>query len=301
VGQLPNFLVIGVAKAGTTALYEHLRAHPDIFMSPVKEPNFFSYDASAVSAPRADEEQDSVTDPGDYRALFDGAAGETAIGEASPRYFHSTLAHERIAALCPDVRIVAMLRHPVERAHSHYLHILNSRGLPHRPFEDFFREKSRSIGTWAQEPYACFGLNMSFYCEGLRRYLDRFSSSGVRVYLYEDYTAEPTAVLGDLFRFLEVDDAFSPDLGARHNSTYGAPRSALLDRALMRPNRLKAVAQKLIPDGARGRVSAALIRRNRVPKPSLAGALRDEFSAVYREDILKTQALLDRDLSSWLP
>jgi len=299
MSRLPNFLVIGVAKAGTTALYEHLRAHPDVFMSGVKEPNFFSHDPDAERP--VVEIDPPVAELDDYRALFEGACTQTAVGEASPRYFHSRLALERIEALLPSARIVAMLRQPVERAYSHYLHMLNSRVFEHRPFEDFFREKARTVETWGSEPFACYGFNLSFYYDALRRYRERFPDERMRVYLFEDYAADPRPLLADLYRFLGVDDQFVPELDERHNPTYGVPKSAVLHRVLMQRNGFKAAARRVVPPAARAKIAALLLRRNRTPKPALSRSLRDEFTEVYRDDILKTQALLDRDLSSWLP
>ena len=293
VPNLPTFLVIGVAKAGTTALYQHLKAHPGIFMAPVKEPNFFSFDAKKQDA--------IVTHLDDYRALFEGIRDETAAGEASPRYFHSPEAPARIAARIPEVRLVALLRHPVERAYSHYLDMMNSGAFAPRPFAEVFREKASSVETWSREPFACYGFQLSFYHASLKRYFDVFPRERIRVYLFEDYVAEPRAVLGDLYRFLGVDDGFVPDLETRHNPTHGVPRSALLHKTVMRSNLLKTVAQKLLPQAVRRKVAGLLLRGLRTKKPALSPALRDAFTAVYREDILKTQALIGRDLSLWLP
>ena len=287
--QLPTFLVLGVAKAGTTALYHHLRAHPGVYMSPVKEPGFFSgsdYGPEALAA---------------YRALFSGVQGERAVGEASPSYLHHPDAPARIAALLPDVKLVVLLRQPVRRAVSHYFDMLNAGAFPYRPFEEVFREKMRHVEAWADEPFACYGFRLSFYHDALRRYLDHFPRERLRVYLFEDFRAAPGALLADLYAFLGVDPGFRPDLEARHNPTHGVPRSRALHRTVMQPNALKAVAQRLVPAPLRRRAAAFLLRGLRTGRPTLPDALRDEFTAVYRDDILKTQALLGRDLSRWLP
>ena len=295
--HLPNFLVIGVEKAGTTALYNHLRAHPQIYMPALKEPDFFSYDGTPQGP--AFKKKKRVIREEAYYALFDGVRDEQAIGEASPRYFHSPVAPARINALLPEVRLIALLRHPVERAYSHYLMMMNSGTIAYRPFVPLFREKAQSVETWAQEPLRCYGFLLSFYFESLQRYFDHFPRDRIRVYLFEDYVADPRAVLADIFDYLGVETAFTPDIDTRHNPTHGIPKNTFLHRTVMRPNLIKTIAQKLLPGTLRRRVAAQMLQQTRTDKPALPKAVRDEFTAVYREDILKVQTLLGRDLSLW--
>ncbi len=297
MSTLPTFLVIGVAKAGTTSLYQHLKAHPEVFMSPKKEPNFFSYDGAE---PEVDFRNPQwITNWEDYRALFEGVRDEKAVGEASPRYFHSAVAPARIKETLPAARLMALLRHPVERAHSHYMMMMNAGVLAYRPFEPLFREKARTVATWDQEPLACFGFRHSFYYENLRRYFDLFPRDRIKILLFEEYNADPRAVLADVFRFLDVDAGFVPDLEARYNPSHGMPKSPLLHKTVMRPNALKTIARKLVPGAVRKKATGFLFRRIRTRKSSLDEAVRREFMDVYREDVLKVQDLIGRDLSGW--
>ncbi|MFQ5571826.1 MAG: sulfotransferase [Rhodothermales bacterium] len=298
MNNLPNFLVIGVAKSGTTALYHHLQAHPEVYMSPVKEPNFFSYEGQTPEL--AFKPDATITRLEDYYALFEGARGEKAIGEASPRYFHSPVAPARIRTRIPDARLIALLRHPVERAFSQYMMMLNAGAYPYRPFEQVFREKARSVETWDQEPLACYGFKLSFYYDSLKRYFDCFSRDQIRIYLFEEYVSDPRSLLSDLFRFLDVDTEFVPDLQARFNPTHGVPKSMWLQQTVMRPNWLKTMAQSMVPTRVRKKVSAAILRTLRTSKPVLDDEVRRKFAMIYRDDILKVQDLLGRDLSVWL-
>src|SRR5881628_1693582 len=115
--MLPNFLIIGAAKSGTTSLYQYLRQHPEVYMSAVKETNWFAYEGQRDS-------WYSVRTAEEYERLFDGVTVQRAIGEASPQYMKSAVAAKRIAARLPGVRLVAILRDPIDRAYSGYLNSL---------------------------------------------------------------------------------------------------------------------------------------------------------------------------------
>src|SRR5918997_468574 len=145
---LPNFLIIGAMKSGTTALYYYLEQHPQIYMSPVKEPNFF------CSGGQEGWESKSVTRIRAYQYLFKDVSDEKAIGEASHCYLYEPQAVARIQEHLPDAKLVAILRNPVDRAYSHFLHMVRNgtepltdfgqaleeeeiRADPHRRFQDY--------------------------------------------------------------------------------------------------------------------------------------------------------------------
>ena len=156
-------------------------------MSPVKEPNFFSFDGTPQEL---DFKPDAtVTHLKDYRALFKGLTEEKAVGEASPRYFHSPVAPARIDALLPGVRLVALLRQPVERAYSQYLAMMNAGAFAPRPFAEVFREKARDVAAWPEEPLGCYGFRLSCYHDALQRYYDRFPPERIRLYRFEEQSS----------------------------------------------------------------------------------------------------------------
>src|SRR5580704_17949873 len=119
---LPNFFIIGAARSGTTALYEYLRQHPQIYMSPIKEPNYFAFYGQGIHyrGPRDQELVRSSYVPSlkAYEAQFSGVAKEIAVGEASPWYLYLPEAPERIRRKVPDAKLAAILRNPVDRAFS---------------------------------------------------------------------------------------------------------------------------------------------------------------------------------------
>jgi hypothetical protein len=295
---MPNFLIIGAMKAGTTALYTYLEQHPQVYMSPVKEPNFFAFEGERMNflAPQDQEgiNRTSVTDIEAYRALFTGVTNEKAIGEASHWYLYSPKAPERIQHYIPGGKFIVVLRDPVERAYSQFLHFVRDGQEPLTDFAQALQEEeTRIYNNWAFGRYASRG----FYHVQLKRYFDAFDRSQIKVYLYEDLSVDPVGVLRDIFRFLEIDEAFLPEMSIRPNVS-GVPKSRTLHALLTRPQRIKAALQPHLP--ARVLRFASDLRDRNLAKPQFAPVLRRQMVEMYREDILKLQDLIDRDLSKWL-
>src|SRR5690606_23487060 len=147
---LPNFLVIGAAKAGTTSLHRYLGGHPEVFVPPRGEPSVFAHDAGAPrSREPGAEAWAAVADLPRYARLSAGAEGKVAVGEVSPRYLYCERWCERIKRHVPDVRLVAVLRHPVDRAYSHFLMNRDRRCEPESDFRRAIeREDERAALNW---------------------------------------------------------------------------------------------------------------------------------------------------------
>ncbi|HYF40037.1 MAG TPA: sulfotransferase, partial [Gemmatimonadales bacterium] len=146
--MLPNFIVIGAAKAGTTALYWYLAEHPQIFMSPVKETNYFAYEVDASGQlvyGDPEDHQFPIRTRAEYEALFAEAGPASAVGEASPIYLECPQAAGRIQSAIPGALLVCCLRHPVDRAYSDYLMHLRSHGQRLDPGRDLTPQ-----ARWAQ-------------------------------------------------------------------------------------------------------------------------------------------------------
>jgi hypothetical protein len=295
---MPNFLIIGAMKAGTTALYAYLQQHPQVYMSPLKEPNFFAFEGERMDF-RAPQDQQginrtSVTDVETYRALFKEVRSEKAIGEASHWYLYSPRAPERIRYYIPEVKLIAVLRDPVERAYSEWLHFIRDGEEPVADFARALREEeTRKRYNWAFGHYASRG----FYHAQLKRYFDAFDRGQIKIYLYEDLSTDPIGVLGDIFQFLGVDRAFLPRVPVKPNVS-GVPKNRALHALLTRPQRIKAFVKPHLPAGLL-RFASDVKNRNLV-KPQLASETRRQMRDMYQEDVLRLQALIDRDLTKWL-
>jgi hypothetical protein len=233
-GRVPDFFIVGHPKCGTTALYEMLRAHPQIHM-PAKEPRFFvmsEVDPSAAGSSRAapaETRRPTAEPPTDssyrgpgwrprtldgYIALFADARPGQRIGEATPAYLRSPVAPERIAAVRPDARIIAILREPVSFLRS--FHLLALRGY-HETQKDFRkalalerqRREGRHIPRLSRAPSDhLLYLEHVRYVEQLRRYHALFAPEQVLVLIYEDFRRDNEATVRQVQRFLEVDDTY---------------------------------------------------------------------------------------------
>ena len=295
---MPTFLVIGAARSGTTALYLYLRQHPKIFMSRTKETNFFAFEGEALDyrGPGAEFVNNSVATLESYRHVFDDAPIDAAVGEVSPLYLYSANAPKRIRARLPHVRLIAILRNPIEQAYSHYLY---ARKEAIEPLSDFVAaldaQAQRRDAHW--QPLFQYS-DFARYSTQLRRYLQYFDRDQIKLFLYEDFEADSLRVLQEIFRFIGVDDTFVPDVSYRAN-TGGIPRSELWQSVVMRPNSASKFFGSLLPKEMRRRVRDALSRAN-TGRPEMPSAARRRLREELRGEILGLQDLVGRDLSSWL-
>lgn len=313
----PNFLVIGAAKAGTTALYSHLRQHPEVYMPRHKEPNFFALHGNSpdFSAIRKDDElyqasvnlfnrikSISVDDMDSYRQLFSGVAGEKAIGEASTLYLFHPGAAACIKQHIPDVKLVVVFRNPVDRAFSSYLHMVRI-GREVREFrEALSQEPVESENVWCAR--GDFYIRPGFYARQLRCYLDLFDKGQIKIYLYEDFKRDPQGMVRDLYRFIGVDETFKQDLSKKHNVS-GIPKNRYLYQLSRTVNRrinssslLKGLSNSL-PKNLRSRIRTVLFESS-LKRPQISTADRDWLVETYRSDILELQGMIERDLSAWI-
>ena len=298
---LPNFLIIGAAKSGTTSLYHYASQHPEIYMSPVKEPKFFALEGQDLDfGGPGDQEKVRgsgwVTTLEEYSELFRGVVDETAIGEASNLYLYDPRAVECIRRYIPHARLVAILRDPAERSYSNFLYMTRNGRERLSDFAEALRqERARIRDNWMPSWHY---VQRGFYYAQLRRYFDEFPRSQIRTYLFEDLTTHPGHVLQDLFEFLGLDGTFDPDVSKRHNRS-GMPRNKALHSFLTRPNPIKTALKAVIPSGLRGRTATGIRNQNLV-RTALSPELRRWLVDTYRDDIVKLQDLIGRDLSKWL-
>lgn len=305
----PNFFMIGAQKAGTTSLYHYLNQHPRVYMSPVKEPCFFNHELDAggkVVAKKfgdpAHRKAPRLSSIEEYRALFRGAEGEAAVGEASPLYIYVSGTAERIRRYAPEAKIIALLRNPADRAYSSFL---NARRYGGETLTDFGRALEEEEGRIREGWHYVFHYrNRGFYREQLERYYEAFGREKVGVWLYEDLREDPAGVTQSVLRFLGMDDVFVPDTTLQHNPSFipasGASRTTLkaMDRMASAFLQTFTAGSKIYPfaSGVRQRVQARIFSR----PPRLDPDLRSELMEGYKDDILKLQELLGRDLSVWL-
>ncbi|MGH7553532.1 MAG: sulfotransferase [Longimicrobiales bacterium] len=294
---VPNFLIIGAVRSGTSSLYQYVRQHPEVFVSKVKEPTFFRFvDADLPSGvPGADWlQENAVTTRREYEALFTTAAGARAIGEGSATYLSDPEVPARIQATIPGVRLVAILRDPAERAYANYRGLRRD-GIDRTPtFEDALRDEERG----KRDSWPLAGLvRVGFYHKWLSGYYALFPREQVRVYLFEDLVSNASALMRDLFAFLDVDPRFVPDVSRRYGAT-GDVRNPLLRALWTRSMGVRRLLRPFLP--VRWRNTAFHWVTRDVVKTPMAPATRARLIEVFRADIIALQDLIDRDLSAWL-
>lgn len=308
---MPNFFVVGAQKAGTTSLYHYLDQHPEIFMSPVKEPLFFSHEMDPSGNARRLGFRRPVlprnprfANVEEYRRLFDGVDGEKAVGEASPLYIYAPGTAERIRRYVPGARIVAILRNPADRAYSAFLYALRIGVEPLTDFAEALRAEKRRIGdNWH---YVYRYRDRGCYYEQVRAYYDVFGPDRVGIWLYEDMKHDPQGVSASVFRFLGVDDAFVPDTSLIHNPA-SIPKNGVSRTVIRGMNLTFPAAKKVFPSASvRARDQWDFKLRQRINKrilvdkpPPFDPGLRKELLQGYRHEISELESLTGLDSSVW--
>lgn len=293
---LPNFVVIGAGRSGTTSLQEYLCTHPQVFMCP-KEPNYFAFsDGRIPEGPGAHWlRRTSITTAEAYAALFAAAGAARAIGEASPRYLSTPSAAARLRdALGRDVRLVAILRNPVERAVSSYLAYRRDGYEPAATLEEALddQERRRRLG-W---PFGAF-TDFGYAGRDLGRYLQCFPRDRVRVFLYEDLVRDPASLMRSLFEFLGVDPDHQVDVTRLHGQT-GLIANPALAFFWRRTQRLRMAVGRVVPAATRDRFNAWCLRD--LIRIDVRPETRARLQRLYRDDIVLLQETIGRDLSAWL-
>ena len=304
---MPNFFIVGAQKAGTTSLYHYLDQHPQVFMSPIKEPFFFDHEINPEGEVVWRELKGRRQPPRfasieEYRALFEGVRGEKAIGEASPLYIYAPGTPERIERYAPGAKSVVLLRHPAERAYSAFLYAVRIGAEPLTDFAQALRaEPQRVRDGWH---YVFHYRSRGLYYNQLKRYYEVFGRERVGAWLYEDMREDPTGVARSVFRFLQVDDTFVADTSSRHNQA-GVPASVSARAAMKATDRAVGALRKgLAPTSSvlplAYKMRRAVQSRVLTRPPPIDPGLREDLTRSYEEDILRLQELIDRDLSAWL-
>jgi hypothetical protein len=270
-GRLPDHLIIGAAKAGSTSLARWLDAHPDVFVPPAKELHFFDRDLHWDRG------------PGWYAENFADAGDAASVGEATPSYLASLEAPKRIASVVPDVRLIAVLRNPVDRAYSHYWHARDWGGEK----ASFATVVESSLqGDESPRGY----LRSGYYLQQLLRYEELFDRAGMLVLRFEDLTADPAATFRRVCGFLGVRDVAPPNLGRVYNA-----------HSRLRSGRLRSRMESVRAWRRAPMLARAIDRLNTTERayPPMPAPLRQRLVDHYAEPNAALADHLGWDLSGW--
>ena len=292
--MLPNFIGIGAPKSGTTWLFKCLQEHPEIFLTPIKETYFFDYffDPDHISK---------------YDENFENSDLFKAIGEVTATYIFSKEAPERIHKLLPDIKIIVLLRNPVDQVYSHYWHLLR---------QNFHSSDCRRLSfEQAIEQYRDRLIEPALYSKHLDVWLRYFDKMQLKFIFYDDIQENPKQVLQDLYSFLEVDPGFIPE-GMLHRDASSrkgvSPRNSLLSQShsfmYQTLNQyIYAPLKQLIGDHRSASIKDALKVRQIMQLlfykdgyPKMNVETRQKLSQYFREDIQSLEYLSNRSLSHWI-
>lgn len=294
----PQFLIIGAARSGTTALYQYLAEHPGLFLTEPKEPHYFALAGTTPAFTGPGDRQTinrlAVTDREAYLRLYADARPGQARGEASVSTMYYPAAVSRVREMNPEARLVCVLRDPVDRAFSAY-GFMRTRGWePCGTFEEALADEPRRIAEgWHHIwHYAA----MSRYGEQLRHVLEVFPREQVLVLRHEDMTADPDAVLARVYDHLGVPPVPRTVAPDPHRS--GEPRSRFLGRVVSTHHPLKKLLSPLVPLALRRRLRRQIVARN-IVRTSYRPETRRELVATSGPDLDLLERVTGLDVAAW--
>jgi hypothetical protein len=305
----PNFFIVGAPKCGTTAMFEYLRQHPDIFMYPYKESNFFADDLKKQPHSYSPEAIDK------YLSRFKGLGDEAIVGDASIWHLYSEAAPLKIKEFNPDTKILIMLRNPVEQMHSLHSQLVYGGIEPLASFQQALQAEAQRKTARSIEKISPDVTNLSYKCLLYReiasfsvqvsRYLEVFDTPNIHIVLFDELKQDAKATYEQVLNFLNVETCFSPEFRVFNSNKVRRFNGKFLQRVRTHPTNLWLVRTFLSPSVREvmgrnmGKVWSKLNSIER-PRTSVDITLKKKLLIEFTEETRKLGHLLNRDLSSWL-
>jgi hypothetical protein len=300
--NLPDFMIVGAAKCGTTSLYHYLRQHPDIYMPNSKEPDFFTHmGINPYECANPPARGDIIWRFEDYVALFNESGSGQMIGEASVSYlFNHEVSIKNIKAIygekSKDIKIIIMLRNPAERVFSHYNFMVKV-GKEHLSFQEAIESRVLEERKKRGQSFTAY-IDYSMYYHQLKSYMDEFPN--LKVYLFDELK-DSDRLASEIFEFLGVDKDVRVKTDVKTNPS-GVPRNRFLTRLLIKRGPIKMFLKRNIPPSSTLKLIAlrewilrGLLRKSKLPEKT-----RAELTEFFSEDLKKVEKLIGRDLSHWM-
>jgi hypothetical protein len=295
--RIPDFFIVGQPKSGTTALYDMLKRHPQIYMPDNKEPWFFADELHFRTPPRPGGTPRNFEE---YLSLFDAAKPEQRVGEASVLYMWSRSAAGRIAEAQPAARVIAVLREPASLLRSLHLQFLQTyveteTDLRKALALEDARREGRDVPRNTYWPQALLYSDHVRYVDQLRRFQTVLGPEQMLVLLYDDFRADNEATVRTVLRFLEVDDTAPIEvMQAKQTVTVRSRRlHGLLHKASVGSGPISRAASAVTPRGVRRALRRANSRTD--PQP-VDEQLMLELRRRYKREVAALGEYLDRDL-----
>jgi hypothetical protein len=299
----PDFLIMGAPKAGTTALHAALAQHPEVFMSSPKEPKFWLCDGAPpphwIGPGDRHSQQEWIWRSDEYAALFTPARDDQVRGESTPFYLWSRGAHRRIAESLPEVRLIAVVRDPIDRAYSNWMHLWSDGLEPVGDFEEAFALQDERVDRgWA--PFWRY-RELGLYGEQLAHLHSYVDPDRVLVLRYRDVVDDPAAAVDRACRFLGIEAGVVDTIPRDNSRSYVAPgwRPAMLGPVVRAGAHLGQFVPPQLWRRASGPVVRRLSGRTEADRPHLTAEQRERLVPAFVADIDLLSALTGEDFADW--
>ena len=300
INKMPNFLIVGAAKSGTSSLHEYLIQHEDIFMPTinkegrsVKEPQFL------IKEKLMDRLHFGIWDWNEYQSLFNDVKEESCIGEASVFYlYYYKQAIKNIKyRLGESTKIIIILRNPIHRAYSAFNHVSRS-GVENLSFKDSLdQEDSRLEKDVTLTPMVMY-KDMGLYYSMVKAYKEEFKD--VHVILFDDFKENTDKVMRDVFKFLDVKTEIKINSTVQHNVGGKKWKNQWLRKLFYNRSFFKIVYQKIIPKKVKLMIQEKLVFLSTNPIKPMSKEVHNDLLLFFREDIKKLSQLLEINLEKWM-
>jgi hypothetical protein len=272
--MLPNFLICGTQKSGTTSLYNLLVQHPEIGMSDIKEIHFFDVDSKFHKGISW------------YEQFFENCKGKKAIGEATPHYYRLKYVPERVKAALGEIKLIFLLRNPIDRAWSNY-HFNIGRGAELRSFT----EAIETDDGWHRY------IEKGFYFKFIKKWLQHFSRDSLKIVIFEEMISESLRVLNQIASFLDVNEEFSEYTSVRSNPT-SIPRNKAIQFAMYCYASLR--LYKLLPEAGKVLMRNSLKGKlMRFGYPEMEPKVREHLHALFGSENSQLESFIGRNIYYW--
>ena len=297
--KLPNFLIVGAAKSGTSSLHNYLNQHPQVFMPSynkegmkVKEPRFLIKDLVQHRL------HNGIWTFEEYQSLFDDVKDEKAIGESTVLYlYYYKHAIKNIKHyLGEDVKIIIMLRNPADRAYSAFQHV--SRGFKeNNSFEKSLEiEKGRMEREENLTPMVMY-KEMGMYYEMVKAYMESFKN--IHIIFYEDFRDKIESEMNKTYNFLGISNNIEIDFTTKHNVGGKRWKDEKMKHVFMKDNPMKSILKSVLPEKLSKGMRNKLVNASTNKVEPMKGETRKGLNDYFRQDVKKLSELLNKDLQHW--
>lgn len=294
----PDFIIIGGAKSGTTSLFRYLGQHERVSLPEMKEPEYFAYGTREMPSPGF---KDTVEELEHYKSLFDGREERTITGEASPAYLYFSHVAEELRDALPNVKLIAILRNPIDRAYSHYHNARRALTEPLATFQEAANAELKVLNEeWKVGDHPRPYLRFSLYGRQLKRYYDQFPDTQIKVISFERFVKRTEETVADILSYLGLQSKIGTDLqGMRKTNSGFTFRSIRVYKTFQPMSNFSKSLRACIGGSLFSFIRGAVAKLNRKSIPPLPSATREKLREVFAEDVQRLRSLTGKEFSLW--